>query len=90
MLELAQQQHGFLGVESVSMPITEAEHEKDAQSPTTVHAVTISYWRSKEDVKNWKLQAEHVEAQRNGKAKWYQQYRVRVCEVQREYGFETL
>jgi len=48
--------------------------------------ITVSYWRDEESARAWKRVAEHVEAQRRGRAQWYVAYRVRVAEVVREYG----
>jgi heme-degrading monooxygenase HmoA len=31
---------------------------------------------------------EHTEARVKGRNKWYQQYQLRICKVEREYGFE--
>ena len=67
---LAKQQKGFLGMESA--------REKTG--------ITISYWETLEDIKNWKTQSEHLIAQQLGKEKWYKKYTVRVCKVEREYG----
>ena len=67
-------QPGFLGM----------EHAREAGGV----GITICYWRSLEDVVAWKKVAEHAAAQESGRAKWYRAYRVRICEVQREYGFE--
>ncbi len=48
--------------------------------------ITVSYWSSLAAIKAWKEHAAHLEAQ--GRAKeWYSAYRVRVCLVEREYGF---
>lgn len=72
MLTMAAQQQGFLGVESF--------RNEDGQG------VTISYWRTLEAIDNWKKIPEHKAAQQQGKDLWYQQYRVRVCRVEKEYG----
>ena len=32
--------------------------------------------------------ADNLAAQRAGRQRWYRAYRVRVCRVEREYGFE--
>ena len=77
MEQLAQTQKGFLGVESARNNI----------------GITVSYWETLDDIKNWKLHLEHQVAQKNGKSKWYSWYTVRVCKVEREYDFtltETL
>ncbi len=66
---LAKQQKGFLGMESA--------REKTG--------ITVSYWETLEDIKNWKAQSEHLIAQQLAKEKWYKKYTVRVCKVEREY-----
>ena len=72
MLGLAQQQPGFLGYES-------------AREET---GITISYWENEQAIRNWKMNTEHVFAQQQGREKWYSNYKVRICKVEREYGFE--
>jgi heme-degrading monooxygenase HmoA len=72
MLELASQQAGFLGVESV----------RDADGV----GITVSYWSSLESIRAWKSVSEHRAAQELGRSQWYEDYRVRVCRVEREYG----
>ncbi|WP_273253698.1 antibiotic biosynthesis monooxygenase family protein [Marinobacter psychrophilus] len=71
MLELAAQQEGFLGLESAREDI----------------GITVSYWASEEAIKNWKQNAEHLEAQRLGHESWYSEFKVRVAKVERAYGF---
>jgi len=70
MLELAAQQPGFLGVESVREDL----------------GITVSYWESLEAISHWKRNAEHQAAQRLGHQRWYSSFRVRVAKVEREYG----
>ena len=70
MLELAKQQPGFLGIESARNEI----------------GITVSYWESLEAIRNWKQNTEHLFAQKQGREKWYEHYKVRVCKVEREYG----
>jgi heme-degrading monooxygenase HmoA len=48
--------------------------------------ISVSYWASLESIKAWKENFEHREAQSRAKD-WYQSFRVRVCRVEREYGF---
>ena len=74
MLELAALQPGYLGVESV----------REAG-----FGITVSYWSSLEAIQAWKQQAEHLEAQRMGRAKWYSRYKIRIAKVERDYGFEA-
>jgi heme-degrading monooxygenase HmoA len=69
MVELAQQQPGFLGVESARQEI----------------GITVSYWESLEAIKQWKQNAEHLVAQQLGKTKWYESYKVRICQVVMSY-----
>jgi heme-degrading monooxygenase HmoA len=73
MLKLAAEQPGYLGVESVR---------------ETGLGITVSYWRSEEAIRSWKRQVDHLEAQRKGRTTWYRSYRIRVCKVERDYGFD--
>ena len=71
MAELAQQQPGFLGVESV----------RGADG----FGITVSYWTSLESIAAWKAHAEHRVAQETGRRKWYQQFETRIARVERAY-----
>lgn len=70
MIELAQQQDGFLGVETARDGL----------------GITVSYWRDDAAARAWKAVAEHRAAQEQGRREWYADYRVRVARVEREYG----
>jgi heme-degrading monooxygenase HmoA len=72
MIVLAQEQAGFLGIESASQEV----------------GITVSYWKTLEDIRNWKVNSEHLIAQQKGKENWYKAYKTRICKVEREYGFE--
>lgn len=72
MLKMAAEQSGYLGVESAREGL----------------GITVSYWRSLEDIANWKRVAEHREAQRFGREKWYAAFKTRIAKVERAYGFE--
>jgi heme-degrading monooxygenase HmoA len=73
MEELARQQPGFLGIESV--------RRADGAG------ITVSYWRSEEDIAHWHRDAEHRAAQQLGYERWYAWFRLRVCRVERAYDF---
>ena len=72
MVELAATQSGFLGIES-------ARGEDGL-------GITVSYWRSEQDIAAWKANAEHLVAQRLGREKWYESFQLRVARVERAYG----
>lgn len=72
MVELAQQQPGYLGHESARDSV----------------GITVSYWQSLEAIKAWKQQTDHLLAQKMGKQQWYDCYKTRICLVERDYGFE--
>jgi heme-degrading monooxygenase HmoA len=46
----------------------------------------VSYWESSEAIAAWKRNAEHLQAQRLGRERWYHAFRIRICRVEREYG----
>lgn len=72
MVELAREQPGFLGVESV----------RDASGL----GITVSCWSTEDAILHWRRNAEHQEAQRLGRSQWYEHFQLRVCRVEREYG----
>ena len=47
--------------------------------------ITVSYWKDEAAIKAWKQVAEHLFAQKQGKAKWYDHYITRVARVERAY-----
>lgn len=73
MVELATGQPGYLGYESV-------------RDPNTGLGITVSYWKDEESIRAWKRNAEHLEAQRNGRTHWYAAYKIRICKIERAYG----
>ena len=74
MVELAQTMPGYLGIEAA----------RNADG----FGITVSYWESEEAIANWKKNAEHLEAQRRGRAEWYSQFEVRVAKVERSYAMK--
>lgn len=72
MVELASQQLGFLGAESMRS--------------TDGFGITVSYWSSDEAISAWKANIEHLAAQEMGKREWYEHYEIRVAKVERAYG----
>lgn len=48
--------------------------------------ISVSYWEGLEAIAAWKEHAAHRLAQAHAK-EWYSTFRVRVCRVEREYGF---
>ena len=75
MMELAAQQPGYLGAESV----------RDADGV----GITVSYWRSETDILAWKHQAEHAATRARGRSDWYTRYIIRVAKVERAYDWVT-
>ena len=71
MVELAAEQPGYLGIESVR--------------GTDGLGVTVSYWQDIESISHWKQNAEHLGAQKGGREKWYANFTVRIARVEREY-----
>jgi heme-degrading monooxygenase HmoA len=73
MEELARKQPGFLGIESAREAI----------------GITVSYWADHAAARAWKQVAAHVVAQRRGREVWYDDYRVRVATVERDYSLAS-
>ena len=47
--------------------------------------LSVSFWRDREAVEDWYGRANHREAQREGRAEVFKDYRIRVAEVFRDY-----
>jgi heme-degrading monooxygenase HmoA len=46
----------------------------------------VSYWKDEASIATWKAHAEHAVAQRLGRDRWYADFQLRVCRVERNYG----
>jgi heme-degrading monooxygenase HmoA len=79
METLAKQQKGFLGMDS-------AKNASESRILGT-EGITVSYWKTLDDIKNWKQQSDHLVAQQKGIKDWYSWYNVKICKVEREYEF---
>jgi heme-degrading monooxygenase HmoA len=69
MVRLAALQPGYLGHESARDTL----------------GITISYWESLESIQQWKVQSDHLLAQKFGREKWYSAYRTRIAKIERDY-----
>ncbi len=67
--ELIKDQEGYLGMESARNDI----------------GITVCYWKDIESIKKWSDNMDHKVAKREGKARWYESYRVRISKVEIEY-----
>jgi heme-degrading monooxygenase HmoA len=75
MVELAQTQPGYLGMDSV----------RNAQG----FAITVSYWQSLDAIKAWRDHPEHLEAQAKGREKWYAAFDLHIARVEKSYSFKA-
>jgi heme-degrading monooxygenase HmoA len=75
MAQLAAQQRGYLGVESV----------RGADG----FGITVAYWDSEEAITQWKAHTEHRAAQDKGISDWYAHYEVRIAKVERAYAMKV-
>lgn len=48
--------------------------------------VTLFYFRDRESIKAWRRDADHIRLQQMGKEEIFSWYRIRIAEVEREYG----
>ena len=73
MAALAAQQPGYLGEES-------------ARGADGL-GITVSYWRTLDDIAAWRRHAEHRVARDRGRADWYSGYSLRISKVERAYAW---
>ncbi len=76
MVELAAEQPGYLGIETV--------RGNDG------FGITVSYWQNEADILNWKRNVEHSLARERGRNEWYEHFELRVAKVERAYGGPTV
>jgi heme-degrading monooxygenase HmoA len=74
MAALAAEQPGYLGMDSA--------READGLG------ITVSYWRSTDDISAWRRHAEHKVARDTGRSGWYQHYTLRIAKVERAYAWQ--
>lgn len=74
MVELAEQQDGYLGMESARNEV----------------GITVSYWRDLESIRKWKEHTDHKVAQEKGRTDWYSHYKTRIALVERDYDYEAM
>jgi len=43
--------------------------------------IAISYWQSRQQIRDWKNDPQHRLAQAHGRDRWYRSFSVEVCEV---------
>ena len=51
--------------------------------------LSLSFWESEAAIKSWKQNTLHKEAQTKGRASIFNDYRIRVAQVERDYTLET-
>lgn len=68
---LAQEQSGFLGLESAREEI----------------GITVSYWKDLASISAWKAHSDHRLAQQMGRDEFYAAFHVRIAKVERHYSF---
>lgn len=71
MLELAARQEGFLGMESAREDL----------------GISVSYWKDRESIRNWKENTEHMIARAKGREIWYESFKVRITLVEQDYQY---
>ena len=71
LVELAERQPGFLGIESTR--------------GIDGLGITVSYWKDEQSIRAWKAESTHAVAQRTGIERWYKHYELRIAKVERAY-----
>jgi heme-degrading monooxygenase HmoA len=74
MLDLAKTMPGFIDVKAFKADDGER--------------LTLVWWENEEGLKVWRENARHRIAQRLGREKWYEYYKIEVAEVVRKNAFE--
>ena len=72
MEKLAENEEGYLGIESISDGLKN---------------ITVSYWKDEKSIALWKNNTKHLTAQKKGQSLWYEHYTVQISKVERAYRF---
>jgi len=51
--------------------------------------LSLSFWQSKKSIENWKSNLDHLQAQRKGKKSLFEDYRIRIAHVEKDYTLQT-
>lgn len=70
MIDGAKEIEGFLGIEGCYQGN---------------FVISVSYWKSLEDIKQWKENSHHLIAKEQGKTRWFEAYFTRIAKVERDY-----
>jgi len=69
--QLARQQPGYLGI--------------DSSRNSNGFGITVSYWETDQDMREWKQQVDHLAAQKIGRERFYADFHVHIARVERGY-----
>lgn len=69
VLNLANSQPGFLGIESAR----------------DVIGISVTYWDSLDSIQNWSQNSRHALAKKKGKMDFYKAYKTRISKVEKDY-----
>ena len=47
--------------------------------------IHVSYWKDLKSIQDWKENTLHKQAKLAGKEKWYESFKTRICNVEKEY-----
>jgi heme-degrading monooxygenase HmoA len=76
MVGLAINMPGFLGVESSASTLDDGRLFK----------LGVIYWQDMASMAAWRDHKSHVATKKKGRALWYDEHNIRVCEVKAQYG----
>jgi heme-degrading monooxygenase HmoA len=51
-------------------------------------SIVVAYWKGEESIRKWNHHLEHLEAQKEGRRRWFKSYQGRVGKMERAYGFD--
>jgi len=71
------QMDGFISIERFQSLVEEAK------------LLSLSYWESIESIEIWKQNLDHLQAQSEGRGKLFEDYRIRIANVVKDYTMET-
>ena len=72
MLQIARDMPGFLGFESAREQV----------------GISVSFWRDRASIDHWRQHGEHLQAQAEGRQRWYRDYQLHIARVEHCRSFD--
>ncbi len=68
------------------LPTIEGYIGMESAENSAGYEITVSYWEDQSAILRWASDTDHLNIRSANKNKWYENFKVRVVKIEREYG----